>query len=98
MESSVQPIVDRLLDFVLARYQFMETRLMTRLDDLEARLEALRLAVVEVDNRVEDLHDFIRNDEGISVDAKARLDAKLDEIDEALAKVVTDDETTPPPV
>lgn len=71
---------------------------MAILDDIVARQDATIAAIKEVDAVVEALFDQIKEltGNGITPDAAAKLLAKEDEIDAAVAKVATDDEDAPP--
>lgn len=70
---------------------------MGRLEDLEAKLDAVKAHVEAVDTAVEGLYDQIKEltGNGISAEAADRLNAKIVDLEAAVAKVGTDDE---PPV
>lgn len=62
--------------------------IMSNLSDVIERLDVLKAFLVQVDADVEALHDLIEANADLSVNAKAELLAKIDEL-QAAASVIT---------
>lgn len=70
---------------------------MGQIEDLEAKLDAVKVNVEAVDTAVEGLYEQIKQmtGSGISNEAANRLNEKIVMIEEAVARVGTDDEPAP---